>query len=71
MMWPNNQELDQFLHDLSNFYPNLHFTHKHSTSLTNFLDLTIYKNETDTETFQKPPTYTYTSTSHRPPTSCL
>ena len=32
MIWPNNQELDQFLHDLNDFHPNLHFTHEHSTS---------------------------------------
>ena len=58
MVWPNNQDLDQFLYNLNNFHPNLHFTHEHSASTANFLDHTIYKTETkqtlEVKTFQKP-----------------
>ena len=58
MIWPNNQHLGQFLHNLNNFHPKLHFTHEHSTSTINFLDLTIYKNNRkltlDLKTYQKP-----------------
>ena len=28
---------------LNDFHPNLHFTHVHSTSISNFIDLTFYK----------------------------
>ena len=58
MVWPKNQDLDQFLYNLNNFHPNLHFTYEHSASTANFLDLTIYKTETkqtlEVKTFQKP-----------------
>ena len=50
-----------FLTSLNTFHPNLRFTHQHSTSTIDFLDLTIYKgtgfhftNILDTKTFQKP-----------------
>ena len=58
MIWPRNQDLELFLYNLNNFHPNLHFTHEHSTSTANFLDLTIYKNDKkltlQIKTYQKP-----------------
>ena len=58
MIWPNKQDLNRFLHNLNNFHPNLHFTHEHSTSTINFLDLTIYKSDRkltlEVKTYQKP-----------------
>ena len=58
MIWPNKQDLNRFLHNLNNFHPNLHFTHEHSTSTINFLDLTIYKSNRkltlEVKTYQKP-----------------
>ena len=62
LIWTGTmQELTTFLNDLNSFHPNLHFTHEHSPSTINFLDLTIYKgphfpftNILDTKTYQKP-----------------
>ena len=61
MIWTDStDELTLFLNDLNRFHPNLHFTHQHSPSSIDFLDLTIYKgfsfaitNILDTKTFQK------------------
>ena len=62
MIWTGSAlELTSFLTNLNTFHPNLHFTHQHSSSTIDFLDLTIYKSTTfhftnilDTKTFQKP-----------------
>jgi hypothetical protein len=62
LIWTNSEEeLYSFLTDLNSFHPNLRFTHEHSTTSINFLDLTIFKgslfpfiNILDTKTFQKP-----------------
>ena len=62
LIWTKTErELYAFLSDLNSFHPNLRFTHEHSTTSINFLDLTIFKgpqfaftNLLDTKTFQKP-----------------
>ena len=62
IIWTDTAEtLASFLQDLNTFHPNLHFTHEHSTTSVNFLDLTIFKgqnfpytNTLDLKTFQKP-----------------
>ena len=53
------EQLTQFLINLNNFHPSLHYTSQQSTSSIDFLDLTIYKgpafhftNILDTQTFQ-------------------
>ena len=62
IIWTNTTEtLTTFLNNLNSFHPNLCFTHEHSTTSVDFLDLTIYKgpdfpitNILDLKTFQKP-----------------
>ena len=62
LIWEDTEEdLKQFLYDLNNFNPSLHYTHHYSSSSVDFLDLTIYKsplfaltNTLDTKAFQKP-----------------
>ena len=77
LIWPGTaHELTAFLTSLNTFHPNLWFTHRHSTSTIDFLDLTIYKgtrfhftNILDTKTFQKPLTlyqYLHFSSHHTP-----
>ena len=62
IIWTHTTEtLTIFLNNLNSFHPNLCFTHEHSTTSADFLDLTIYKgpdfpitNILDLKTFQKP-----------------
>lgn len=61
MIWPEKESLNEFLTNLNQFHPNLKFTHTHSPSEIDFLDLTIYKgpnflvnHKLDIKTFQKP-----------------
>ena len=62
LIWTKTEkELYSFLTDLNSFHPNLRFTHEHSLTSIDFLDLTIFKgpqfaftNLLDTKTFQKP-----------------
>ena len=42
IIWPKNQNLNQFMESLNDFHPNIKFTMISSTAI-NFLDLTIYK----------------------------
>ena len=60
LIWADTEDLDQFLSDMNSFNPALQYTHQHSTSSVDFLDLTVYKgplfsytNTLDTKTFQK------------------
>ena len=74
LIWTNTErELYSFLADPNSFHPNLRFTHEHSPTSINFLDLTIFKgpqfaftNLLDIKTIQKPLNFTNTYISHLP-----
>ena len=60
-IWANNlEELVEFLSDLNKFHPSIHFTHQHSSTSIDFLEITIFKgtgfdytNLLDIKTYQK------------------
>ena len=59
IIWEHsNTDLSRFINNLNTFNPALRYTHEHSTTSIDFLDLTIFKstdkNTLDTKTFQKP-----------------
>lgn len=39
----SSEELAKFLADLNKFHPSIHFTHQHSSTSIDFLDITIFK----------------------------
>ena len=76
MIWTDTEEkLKDFLTDIDQFNPALHYTYQFSSSTVDFLDLTIYKgpsflitNNLDTKTYQKPHNlyqYLHYSSSHQ------
>lgn len=60
IVWPDANTWPQFLNELNHYHPDIKFTSNHSTLSIDYLDITIYKRNsiTDTtlgiKTFQKP-----------------
>ena len=60
MLWPQHQNLTNFINSLNNYHQNIKFTVNYSNTSVNFLDLTVYKgdlfnrtNKLDVKTYEK------------------
>ena len=57
-IWPHSEaDLLSFINNVNSFHPNIKFSHEHSTTTVNFLDVTITKdcdNNLITSVFEKP-----------------